>query len=164
MVNKKMFDWFEEIESNNAVKSAKEIEKKVHADLVNYANGKVFNATRDSRVGEKNAQTLNNDFQSASNVNQTNSVDKTKEKQRVRTLGINAPKIINNQQPTSNIENQERYTNFQEVSREKNPFDAVRNGGSINANTILIVIASFVIVVMIIVICLTILGNFEIKI
>lgn len=163
MANRKMFDWFEEIESNNAAKSAKEIEKKVHSDLVNYANGKVFNATRDSRVGENINQTLNDDFQSTGNINQTNSVDKAKEKQRVRTLGTNAPKIINNQQLTSNMEKQERQTNFQEVGYEENPFDALRNGGSVNTNTILIVIASFVIVIMIVVICLTILGNFGIK-
>lgn len=159
MVNRKMFDWFEEIESNNAVQSAKEIEKKIHSDLVNYANGKVFNATRDGRIGQQSDQVLNN-TQSNNDINQAN---KTNDKQRVRTIGTNAPKIINNQQPTSNIGTQERQTSFQDVGHEENPFDSVRNGGSISANTILIVIASFVIVIMIVIICLTILSNFGIK-
>ena len=125
--------------------AAKEIENKMHSDLVNLANGRVFNDMRDQKTVDNTV-----DYSNMKGPEQ-----KTKTLVREKT---NAPRIINTQGSVQqeNLKNSDQY---RYISSEENPFSALREGGNTNASTILIVIASFVIVAMLIIIALTILGE-----
>ena len=128
--------------------AAKEIESKMHSDLVNLANGRVFNDMRDQK-------TVNN---STPNSNMNAPAQEQNAKTLVREKN-NAPRVINNPEPVQQV-NPTVSDQYRNVPSEENPFDSLRESGNANASTIIIVIASFVIVAMLIIICLTILNAF----
>lgn len=132
--------------------AAKEIESKMHSDLVNLANGKVFNDTLNNRTANENNNISNVNDNSMAPQENTNVKTLVREKQ-------NTPRVINTP-PVQNVQNdQSIYKQYANVPSEENPFDSLRNSGNANANTILIVIASFVIVAMFIIICLTVFSS-----
>ena len=147
---------FEEKIINTVPAAAKEIESKMHSDLVNMANGRVFNDMRAHKVANNNTP---------SPTSAASPATESKAKTLVREKN-NAPRVINNtvpvQQPTQTTSDKYRYVTSEEsttVGGQNNPFDSLRSGGNATASTILIVIASFVIIAMLIVICLTVLNS-----
>ena len=85
---------------------------------------------------------------------------------KARTLvkNPNAPKVVQNTTNTTETPNSRPVNYSSEPVNEvpENYFDTIRNGGSANASSIFIVIAAFVIVIMVIMICLTIINSFGI--
>lgn len=85
---------------------------------------------------------------------------------KVRTLvkNPNAPKVVQSTPNTTETPGPRavNYSSEPVNGVPENYFDTIRNGGSANASSIFIVIAAFVIVIMVIMICLTIINSFGI--
>lgn len=110
---------------------------------------KTVEARHDTGSGTNN---MNNDIGS-----DTNNMNNDNVKTLVRKNQY-APRVVNNSElNTQNVQNEQSiYKQYANVPSD----DSHRNSGNANASTILIVIASFVIVAMLIIIVLTLLGEF----
>lgn len=142
----------------NVPLAAESIKKKL-PELREKSNYELLNDMKNGNIDNTRTINVNN-----SNDN-SNSKDLSNEKVKVRTLTRDnkAPKVIDisNSNNNTNVSNN-IYTEYRDVPSE-NPFESLRNNGNASASTVLIVIASFVIVAMLIVICLTLLGTFGVN-
>ena len=154
---------FEQVMLETIPNATEEMKKKLDSDLVNMANGEVFNDMRNQRTASAipTVSTPSDSMLGANSKNASN--EQSNSKTRVREMK-NVPRVLPSNSDYSQ-QNQTTSDKYRYVSSEEsaggqyNPFDSLRSGGNASASTILIVIASFVIIAMLIIIALTILGE-----
>ena len=161
MAKSRSFGFFEQDELTNVKESIKYVKDKAGKTLDDKANGELHDELKNNRMASNSfadAQTVN----AASNNGQDMSASQNGNSKQLVRKAPNAPKVIstvNDSEPVTQTASDQ----FRNVPSAENPFDSLRSGGgNTNASTILIVLASFVIVIMLVIICLTVLNAFGI--
>ena len=145
---------------SNLSGSISEIKKKVEPVMTERANAEIL-----QNMQAPNNTTISNEPMNNPSLNgESNSLGGEAKAKTLVRKAPNTPRVI----PAAPKE--EVKTETPRVSTGEpvqggpdNYFDTIRNGGSINATSVFIVIASFVIIAMLIMICLTILGSLGIR-
>ena len=142
---------------NNLSGSIADIKKKVEPVLTEKANAEVLQGM----MKQDSVDTLSTMPDAGSNTNFSHQEQKSKTLVR---KAPNAPRVVKSASNTTETPSPKSVNYSSEPVNEvpDNYFDTIRNGGSANASSIFIVIAAFVIVIMVIMICLTIINSFGI--
>ena len=163
----RMKDNWEDIMIKNVPQAITEIKQKMTTELEESKNIGIGENTKNTNA----TQIPPNSFEQTTNISNVSENGQGMEnnaqaKTLVRKPNGPVPKVINTNQEQPNNNQTPNYSGAAEGynnSQGSDYFDSIRNGGSINASTILIIIASFVIVAMLILIALTVLDGFGIR-
>ena len=149
---------------SNLSGSISEIKKKFEPVMTERANAEILqNMQAPNNVDSLSTMTQESMNNSSLNGEPNSLGGEAKAKTLVRKAP-NTPRVIP-AAPKEEVKTETPRVSTGEPVQEvpENYFDTIRNGGSINATSVFIVIASFVIIAMLIMICLTILGSLGIR-